>query len=305
MSSPTFAFRSLTPAFTKFRNEHKQRKHRFGYSLLKAPESLHDSGYVSGPPKEVELTVIGSSSPSWASQIVFIKQEMEVIKEKNQTLQKTQQRRLLKVFDDASGKESLADAEIELVGSEITRLFRSCETKIKKIDISGANDAREAELRRNSQRALASKLSHLNEDTRTIQKSFMKEVKRRQAMMGSNGLENSQTSSLLDAAFTDSQALALESIEAEAEQRSNEINKIAKSVAELNRLFKELASFVIDQGTILDRIDYNIENVQEHTKQATVQLQRAEEQQKSGNATKCIFVLILLIFFNLFILSIK
>ena len=62
---------------------------------------------------------------------------------------------------------------------------------------------------------------------------------------------------------------------------------------------------VIDKGTILDRIDYNIENVRENTKHALVQLHRAEEHQKNGSAMKCIMILTGLIFVNLFIFAVK
>jgi len=295
---PLLAVRNLSTLFFKFRQDHKLRKNRFGYSLLKVQD---EDGYLPGPPGSVEMRPIGAQPADWPAQVAAAKEDMARIREKLAVLQKTQQRRLLKVFDDASGAETLADAEIDGMGQEVTRIFRACEAKIKRL-VSGEADERETELRRNAQRALAQALQKLNEDTRTIQKGFMREVRRRQKM---SGFDDTAGASLLDGAFTDAQASALESIEAEAEQRSEEINKIAKSVTELNRLFKELAGLVIDQGTILDRIDYNLENVQENTKQATVQLQRAEEQQRSGSAMKCIFALIALIFVNLFILSIK
>ncbi len=251
------------------------------------------------------MNAIGAAAsapaPAFPQAVQSIKQDMEKIKEKIGQLQKIQQKRLLKVFDDASGAATLGDAEIEGVGQDIGRLFRVCEGKIKRLTTS----ASDTELARNAQKGLASALAKLNEETREIQKGFMKEVKRRQAMMGGVDDFANPTGSLLDAAFTSGQAAALESIEAEAEQRSTEINAIAKSVAELNRLFKDLAGLVIDQGTLLDRIDYNIENVQEQTKAGVVQLQRAEEHQKQGTAMKCILILVALIFFNLFLFAIK
>lgn len=44
-------------------------------------------------------------------------------------------------------------------------------------------------------------------------------------------------------------------------ERDEEIRKIAESIQELSTIFKELAVLVIDQGTILDRIDFNMEQV--------------------------------------------
>lgn len=43
--------------------------------------------------------------------------------------------------------------------------------------------------------------------------------------------------------------------------RDQEIQHIARSIEELSQIFKELAVLVIDQGTVLDRIDFNMEQV--------------------------------------------
>lgn len=85
-------------------------------------------------------------------------------------------------------------------------------------------------------------------------------------------------------------------------QRDAEITQIAKSIEELATIFKELAVLVIDQGTILDRIDYNMENAVEHTKQGIQHLTKAEDHQKNSMATKCIIVLVILIIIMMAIL---
>ena len=55
-------------------------------------------------------------------------------------------------------------------------------------------------------------------------------------------------------------------------QREREINDIAKGIIELADIFKELQSMVIDQGTMLDRIDYNVENMAVNVKAAEKEL---------------------------------
>ena len=55
-------------------------------------------------------------------------------------------------------------------------------------------------------------------------------------------------------------------------QREREINDIAKGIIELADIFKELQTMVIDQGTMLDRIDYNVENMNVHVQGAQKEL---------------------------------
>lgn len=52
---------------------------------------------------------------------------------------------------------------------------------------------------------------------------------------------------------------------------------------------------VIDQGSIVDRIDYNIESTLEHTKKAVVHLQGAEEAASSPFADRVIRGLVTMI----------
>lgn len=55
-------------------------------------------------------------------------------------------------------------------------------------------------------------------------------------------------------------------------QREREINDIAKGIIELSDIFRELQTMIIDQGTMLDRIDYNVERMTTDVKQADTEL---------------------------------
>lgn len=58
----------------------------------------------------------------------------------------------------------------------------------------------------------------------------------------------------------------------EISQREAEINEIAKSIFQLADLFKDIQNLVVDQGTMLDRIDYNIAQTVTHVTHAHKEL---------------------------------
>jgi syntaxin 16 len=88
-------------------------------------------------------------------------------------------------------------------------------------------------------------------------------------------------------------------------RRSKEINNIAKSINELAVLFKDLSVLVVEQGTILDRIDYNVKEAKESMEQANVHLEKTVEIEKSSRARGCIYTLTFFIFVCLIILLLK
>ena len=52
-------------------------------------------------------------------------------------------------------------------------------------------------------------------------------------------------------------------LDATIAQREREIERIAQGVIDLSNLFQDLQTMVIDQGTVLDRVDYNVERTVE------------------------------------------
>mmetsp|Transcript_30722 Transcript_30722/g.102280 ORF Transcript_30722/g.102280 Transcript_30722/m.102280 type:complete len:168 (-) Transcript_30722:216-719(-) len=103
----------------------------------------------------------------------------------------------------------------------------------------------------------------------------------------------------------DGQLHDLQDMELNVGQRSSEITRIAQSISDLHTLFKELAVLVIDQGSILDRIDYNIERVVDQSMEANKQLKKAEDKQKSYRAMKCILALVIINMILTIILTVK
>ena len=157
----------------------------------------------------------------------------------------------------------------------------------------------------NVQRSLAKRLQELSAQFRQSQRKYLAEVQAQKN--GGNPADAKFGIDLnTDGGFFNTQQLAVVDDLTEAVQsRDHEIVKIAQSIEELGAIFKELAVLVIDQGTILDRIDYNMEAVVEHTKTGIQQLEKAEKHQKNARPMKCIFGLLALIGLLLIILVLK
>ena len=108
-----------------------------------------------------------------------------------------------------------------------------------------------------------------------------------------------------DEGFTDAQLAELANAEEDVDERMREIQRIAKSVEELANMFKELAVLIVEQGTILDRIDHNMEEAVSATAKGVKELQKAEEYQKSARPIKCMLVLMVLIIVCVIIIIVK
>jgi len=306
--------RNMTSLYAKYRAEHKSKKSRFGYSLLgddgpgtnfsrrrmdleTGQEHLLET--ANNSPGDVEMTPV---APSWVQVADRVKDSITKSKEKLVQLQKLQQRRLLRVFDEDG---SHGDVEVESCASAITQLLHQGERGIKEIDKYSTYEDRDIIL--NMQKSLATQLTKVSADFKSAQKTYMAEIKKRRVAggMASPRSGGGGASEVLDAGFTEEQLLELEGIESQVDHRTQEITKIAQSINELNSVFKELAVLVVEQGTILDRIDYNMENVVHDTKEANKELVKAEEAQKSARVQKCILALVAFIILNLLIMTLR
>ena len=151
-------------------------------------------------------------------------------------------------------------------------------------------------------------MQELSVSFRTSQRKYLAEV---QAQKNGDMVGDSKFGINLDEGggennfFTSQQVQVVDDLQDAIQSRDEEISKIAQSIEELGAIFKELAVLVIDQGTILDRIDYNMEAVVEHTKTGITQLEKAEKHQKNARPMKCIISLVILIFVLLFLLVLK
>ena len=70
-------------------------------------------------------------------------------------------------------------------------------------------------------------------------------------------------------------------------------------------MFKELSTLVIEQGTIVDRIDYNLEQAVTKTKEGRKHLESAKKHSESRRTQSCICCLVafIMVFGVLYVLK--
>ena len=213
-----------------------------------------------------------------------------------QELESTHNKRL-RVFTDS--EEAQLEREIEIITGQITGLFRKTERNLKRIfSVELQKGTHDDTIRKNIQRSMAKQLQDFSFDFRRMQKSYMEKLKGKK--LGSEGdgfgfgdSSSDKKSESVDTGFNDMQLEMLRNYESDINQRDKEIAAIAKSIGELATIFKELSVLVIDQGTILDRIDYNMEQVNDRVEKGVEELEKAVKYQKSSRPIWCIVILLL------------
>ncbi|KAI5474462.1 syntaxin 16 [Pseudohyphozyma bogoriensis] len=267
-----------------------------------------------------------SLPPKWVDISDRVDEVIERVKPKLDKLDKLHAKHLLPGFKDRSAEER----EIEALSNDITRDFRTTQSHIRRIaELSStllsnpaSSSSTSAEARRldlimaaNVQTALATKVQDLSGVFRKKQSEYLRRLKAGTSGSGtptgssfarSGGQEDMDPLMSLadDEQYVRSYLLFLSqqtlshlppTSSFAIDQRTNEITSLAQSITDLADLFKDLQSLVIDQGTLLDRVDWNVEQMVGEVKGAVTELERATSHQKSSGKCQLIFLLLLLI----------
>lgn len=295
------------------------------------------SGELKEHGDELSYPPRSSTSTSYSTQLppkwVDISDEVDAIlasiKPKMAHLDRLHAKHILPGFTDRSGEER----EIERETTEITKQFRKCSKLIsgmaqhtQSLSRSGRASAHEIAMASNVQTALATKVQDASGTFRRKQSNYMQRLRgheerhqsgympdsetamredmelSRQHLERSQSQQNQMQSQLL---IDEEQAQAPSQSQIDIVRRDREIDQIAKSITELAELFQDLSALVIDQGTMLDRIDFNIEHIGQDMAESVKELNQATTYQRRTSRGQCILFLILLILLTLAIIIVK
>jgi len=291
--------RDLTQKFVRRRREKQKELVQYDDPKHQPPRNPSGSEALIGPDGPTSPSVSrGGEAPSLPPQWVdFSDKAREDLKEAQTQLVKLTKahEKRLRQFD--AGSES----EIQALTSSIGNLIRRCEQSIFQVRTlrQGEDSSMDDEFRHNVQRNLAAQLQQISGEMRKAQKKYLEEMKRRQnpqqqlqqqqqqqQQQASYDVESGRPSngdaggSVLRQEWLREQ----EDMERTAAVRSTEIAQIAESVSELHQIFKDMANLVIEQGSILDRIDFNTEKVYKKVNDGRGQMVKAVQKKKENDS---------------------
>ncbi|KAF3938239.1 Syntaxin-42 [Dactylella cylindrospora] len=253
--------------------------------------------------------------PRWADVSDEVTELLAEINRLSAKLDKLHAKHVLPGFDD---NRSAEEGEIETLTTDITTKFHECQAAIKRIERLAKDGTRAEEvMSKNIQISLATKVQQVSASFRKKQAAYLKRLR------GLNGItppierSGSPNPSFMSTSILDEendvsysrsalqQSATLTSNDNAIMQREREITDIANGIIELADIFKELQTMVIDQGTLLDRIDYNVEMMRTNVKAAEKELVVASGYQKRTTKRKAILLLIICIVGLIILLTLK
>ncbi|KAK9215649.1 hypothetical protein WN944_007654 [Citrus x changshan-huyou] len=286
-----------------------------------APLSTEDPGNSSRGAVTVGLP------PAWVDVSEEIATNVQRARTKMAELARAHAKALMPSFGD--GKED--QHAIESLTQEITNILKRSEKRLQQLSAAGPSE--DSNVRKNVQRSLATDLQNLSMELRKKQSTYLKRLRQQKEgqdgvdlEMNLNGgrsiMEDDDLDDMVCGCFTFSFMKLL-------------LDLVVESVNELAQIMKDLSVLVIDQGTIVDRIDYNIQNVATTVDEGLKQLQKvlvlfsklfllslafficfsdsyssmlglqAERTQKKGGMVMCATVLVIMCFVMLVLLILK
>ncbi|EGD96455.1 SNARE complex subunit Tlg2 [Trichophyton tonsurans CBS 112818] len=286
---------------------------------------MSGSGFEDDGDAVIEMDLL---PPRWMDVQDEVTDYLRDIAQKSAKLDKLHQKHVLPGFGDEDVRREEEDI-IEQLTQDITRGFHDCQRSIQRIEIM-AREAREQgsvnkgedTMARNLQISLASRVQEASAGFRKKQSTYLKKLRGIDGMVSplersSSPVQNQYTDPSLiesdaDKSYSQStlqqtaqQQLQLGSNDAAIAQREREINDIAKGIIELSDIFRELQTMIIDQGTMLDRIDFNVERMTLDVKGADKELKVATNYQRRTTKRKIILLLVLLVVAMFIILLVK
>ncbi len=205
-------------------------------------------------------------------------------------------------FDDEDKK---LNKNIAKLVHEITQQLSICEKKIKELVKQNIDSDTDNIIKLNMQHTIIQKITDFTKKFKINQELYKKKYKE---LVGEDDPTNEINESLRkdnNDSNNFENFLMTDNINQNLQNRDNELNQLLNSVNDLAQIFKDMQSLVMEQGSILDRIDYNIDIAATNVTTGKKSLVKANEYHKNNCFRNVIIILIVCIFIEALLLIFK
>ena len=216
------------------------------------------------------------------------------------SLKSFQQERIKPKFIDEEIENKRIDKEIDKLIIKMMKKIKFCEalTKMIKNKKNETNTILE-KVKNNIKLYLVTRIQNFSNEFRKNEQQYLKYLKEMGVVINSNN-ENNTSNDLLTNNDDDEKKNFLytqeDDLHSQIKKRDEDISVLVKSINELSVIFKDLQNIVQEQGTILDRIDYNINISYENSQKGLQSIKKADEHHKDSCFRNAILLLFIIIF---------
>ena len=216
------------------------------------------------------------------------------------SLKSFQQERIKPKFIDEEIENKRIDKEIDKLIIKMMKKIKFCEalTKMIKNKKNETNTILE-KVKNNIKLFLVTRIQNFSNEFRKNEQQYLKYLKEMGVVINSNN-ENNNSNDLLTNNDDDEKKNFLytqeDDLHSQIKKRDEDISVLVKSINELSVIFKDLQNIVQEQGTILDRIDYNINISYENSQKGLQSIKKADEHHKDSCFRNAILLLFIIIF---------
>ena len=225
-------------------------------------------------------------------------------------MQEKQQQRLIPKFDDEENKK--LNKSIKELSAEMTLELKDCQKILKEIiadktdeDDAIFNNLNSKQIKQNMKQNIITKINEFTKKFKLNQELYNnkfndfvidEDIANKSFSMKKNDEEENKNSN---------DFLSTQENYSQLRKRDQDLTNLLNSVNELAQIFKDMQTLVMEQGTILDRIDYNIEVASTNISKGKKNITKADKYMKNNCFRNVIIVLIVIIFIEALLLVFK
>ena len=225
-------------------------------------------------------------------------------------MQEKQQQRLIPKFDDQENKK--LNKSIKEISTEMTQELKQCQNILKEIiddkdDLNDINNFSElnvtnAQIKQNMKQNLITKLNDFTKKFKLNQELYNNKF---QDFVIDEEMANKSFAIRKNEEKNSNDFLSTQENNDQLQRRDEDLTNLLKSVNELAQIFKDMQTLVMEQGTILDRIDYNIDIASSNISKGKKNITKADKHMKNNCFRNVIIILIVIIFIEALLLVFK